>query len=432
MVENNNIGEQFKGALSDALQTGDYKNLNDLIYNTVNGALYEAGVRSGDEQKPTWQVRAEKRAAEKQAQITRDFHEQLKRKTQAQHAALNRQQNVTRQAYQPPSLSNNYNGLVKVRKAGSVSNVLYKVFGGIGTGIFGILTVSVGLPVGLIAGVAAPLCIFAALTAGSLGMIRVGIGQSERLKRADRYTQLCVRDGRMYGEIKMLAEATGKSEKYVLRDLKRMLEKGMFPEGHLDGQGTCFMLNDVVYRQYLDAENSRRQRELEQRQNMEQIGTATPVDELSEAQRQQEAELNAMMTEGMEYIRKVRELNDRIPGEPISEKLYLTERLLKEIFDRVKEHPEQRQRIHKLQDYYLPTTLKLVEAYAEFDKVSSPGADILEAKKEILKTLDSINEAFTELLNNLFQDAAFDVTTDAQVLQTMLAKEGLTGKNQFM
>ena len=81
--------------------------------------------------------------------------------------------------------------------------------------------------------------------------------------------------------------------------------------------------------------------------------------------------------------------------------------------------------MHKLMNYYLPTTLKLVEAYENFDRISSPGSEILKAKAEIENTLDTINQAFTELLNNLFQDTVFDITTDAQVLKTMLAREGL-------
>ena len=81
-------------------------------------------------------------------------------------------------------------------------------------------------------------------------------------------------------------------------------------------------------------------------------------------------------------------------------------------------------------NYYLPTTMKLLEAYKNFDDVSVPGEDIKKAKTEIEKTIDIINEAFAELLNKLFQSTVFDVTTDAQVLQTMLAKEGLT-KNDF-
>ena len=89
-------------------------------------------------------------------------------------------------------------------------------------------------------------------------------------------------------------------------------------------------------------------------------------------------------------------------------------------------------RMHKLMDYYLPTTLKLVETYENFDRISSPGEEIVKAKREIENTLDTINQAFTELLNNLFQDTVFDVTTDAQVLKTMLAREGLTREMELV
>ncbi len=68
-----------------------------------------------------------------------------------------------------------------------------------------------------------------------------------------------------------------------------------------------------------------------------------------------------------------------------------------------------------------------MEAYEEVDSLSVQGDDIRAAKAEIEKTLDTINGAFGELLNKIFRDTAYDVTTDAQVLQTMLAKEGLAG-----
>ena len=80
-------------------------------------------------------------------------------------------------------------------------------------------------------------------------------------------------------------------------------------------------------------------------------------------------------------------------------------------------------------DYYLPTMIKLVEAYAEYDKVSQPGPDIIAAKKEIENTLDIINQAFVELLNKLYQNSVWDVTAEAKVLKTMLHQAGLTEGN---
>ena len=73
-----------------------------------------------------------------------------------------------------------------------------------------------------------------------------------------------------------------------------------------------------------------------------------------------------------------------------------------------------------------------MEAYEDFGRVSNPGEDIRNAKKEIEKTLGIINDAFSELQNNLFQEAAFDAATDAQVLQSMLAREGLTKEPAFV
>jgi len=84
-------------------------------------------------------------------------------------------------------------------------------------------------------------------------------------------------------------------------------------------------------------------------------------------------------------------------------------------------------RMHELMDYYLPTMIKLVSAYDEYDHVSEPGEDIIEAKKDIEDTLDTINVALRKLLNNLFKDSVWDVTTDAQVLKSVLAQKGLAG-----
>ena len=77
--------------------------------------------------------------------------------------------------------------------------------------------------------------------------------------------------------------------------------------------------------------------------------------------------------------------------------------------------------------YYLPITLKLVKAYREFGEQSIQGENITRVKTEIRDTLDTINIAFENLLDSLFQDDALDISTDISVLETMLAQEGLTG-----
>lgn len=450
MSENRNwngTGEQIKNALSEALQSGDFKNLNDLVSQTVTDAINEMGRRvpinngkqtgqngfeevsgsqgvppqNGQAAMPIWQQRALERERQRQARLQQEWQKRQQRMRQTQ-SGLQQEQSA------PPQTARKLLPAIKVRKVGSVSNVLYQVFGGIGFGITGLVTFF-----RMFAFLAGDTTLEGWIVnflflAFFYGMIRFGVNQKKRLKRAHRYLQLC--DYRVYGEIAKLADGTGKSEEYVVKDLQKMLALGIFPEGHLDQQKTCFMLNDTVYRQYLEAENNRRIRETEDRKALEdrQVSQTPPEPEVA---REQVSELQAMVKEGAEYIRKLRDLNDRIPGEVISAKLFCLENLLRDIFDSVRTHPEQMPRMHKLMSYYLPTTLKLVESYESFDKISSPGPDIVKAKAEIENTLDTINEAFRELLNTLFQDAVFDATTDAQVLKSMLAREGLMREMAF-
>ena len=450
----NNLGEKFKETIAEAMKTGDFHALNTLVTDTVNDALREADFQANLSREATekkvwnsqrsWQdkkreevkteaeIQAERQQREKQQEERRrqneEWHRQRRerekqweeqRKAQAeQNRARNQAQPVTPSKATAAEMTS----LVKMEKKGNVSGTLCTVFGGIGLGFSGL-----GLLVQLLLAAFQAASLSAAILPGVLSlvfleMISYGNGLRRRLKRAEKYLELC--GTKMYGVINEMARYTGKSVRYVRRDLRKMLKAGMFPDGHLDDKETCFMLNNVIYRQYLETEKAYLEQKKISEQEKEQNTAGTDTQDTDQNRREQE--LHSIVAEGMEYIRHLRDLNDRIEGEAISEKLYQLENLLKEIFDRVQEHPEQMHRMHKLMDYYLPTMLKLVEQYAEFDEISSPGEDILDAKKEIEKTLDMINQAFVTLLNNLFRDAAFDASADAQVLQTMLAREGLT------
>ena len=79
-------------------------------------------------------------------------------------------------------------------------------------------------------------------------------------------------------------------------------------------------------------------------------------------------------------------------------------------------------------DYYLPTTMKLLEAYEELDAQPVQGENIRNTKQEILDILDTVNTAFASLLDSLFQNDAIDISADISVLKTMLAQEGLTNQ----
>ncbi|RHP35665.1 5-bromo-4-chloroindolyl phosphate hydrolysis family protein [Lachnotalea sp. AF33-28] len=258
----------------------------------------------------------------------------------------------------------------------------------------------------------------------SLGLIGGGFHIRGRLKRYRRYlTQL---QGRSFCSVKELASSVGESPQFVVKDLRKMIRLGMFPQGHLDDEKTCLMLTSEVYGQYLRAKESAKYRELEEKAVRSDV-----VPEAEEETKKSEPakELETAIQEGQEYIRQIRLANDRIPGPVVSEKLTRLEHIVTKIFDYVQKHPEKLADIRKFMSYYLPTTLKLVQAYCEFDQQSVAGENVAAAKKEIEDTLDTINTAFANLLDSLFEDAVMDVSTDISVLETMLKQEGLTGSD---
>ncbi len=113
----------------------------------------------------------------------------------------------------------------------------------------------------------------------------------------------------------------------------------------------------------------------------------------------------------------------------ISQKLDRLEMIVRKIFESVKKHPEQMDEMDKFMEYYLPTTEKLVNAYKEFDALPVKGENVTTSMREIENTLDTIIHAFEQLLDDLFMDAAFDISSDISVLHTMLAREGYKEKD---
>lgn len=410
----NHIGEDIRHALDDALRTMDFTKLNETISDTVNGAFDEV------------RLQIDKATTDFLGSASRLNYREIKTPRMNQSSNADRTKESFQDKKKVPMEVRKQE--IKVRPVGKVSSVLYTVFGGIGTGVTGILSIVFGM-MALISGGAfgvLGLGISAFILLVSLGLLGTGSVQRNRLNRFKRYMKLV--GEKTYCDIKQLAAQVDKSSKYVVKDLKKMIQRGMLPEGHLDDKGTCLMLDDKTYRQYLETKQAYTT------STVAAVGAASTVTKAVSQEETPSGENQALMSmiaEGQEYIRKLRELNDIIPGEVISEKLYRLERVITEIFDALKAQPEKKPQMRKFMDYYLPTTLKLVQTYADFDGVQIQGENITSAKQEIEKTLDTINAAFEKLLDDLFQDAAFDATTDAQVLQTLLAQEGLTEDEKF-
>ncbi len=269
----------------------------------------------------------------------------------------------------------------------------------------------------------------AALGAGSGGMaipflagLVLAVAGTKRCGLVNRFRKYdAVIDGNAFCAIKDLAASIGKSPRFVAKDLEKMIRRGFFPEGHIDDHRTCLIRTEAMYQQYVQARDSAAQ--------AAQAGRAAEAQ--SQAQPdgfagKQEDHLEQVIQEGEEYIRTIREANDAIYDQEISEKLYRMERIVRKIFDYVRQKPEQVDQLRRFMDYYMPTTEKLVVAYRQLDEQSIQGENMAKAKGEIAQTLDTINEAYEKMYDSMYVDVAMDVSSDIAVLKTLFAQEGLT------
>ena len=143
------------------------------------------------------------------------------------------------------------------------------------------------------------------------------------------------------------------------------------------------------------------------------------------------AELDAVLKQGQDAIDQIRKRNDEIPDFKISAQLKQIELLTQKIFDYVREHPENLGQIRQFLNYYLPTTLNLLQKYVELQNQQLRVGNIDEGMRQIEDMLDKIATAFQRQLDSLFESSVVDITADIQVMEKMMAAEGLSGGNDF-
>ena len=189
----------------------------------------------------------------------------------------------------------------------------------------------------------------------------------------------------------------------------------------MDKEGRNLITSDETYRNF-----ERSRLALEQRQKEEaKAQAAAPKAQPKPETKALDPQVQEVLDRGNEFLRQIRKCNDAIPGEEISGKISRIELIVRRIFQRAQVHPEIIPDLKKMMDYYLPMTVKLLNAYADMDAQPVQGETIQASKREIEDTLDTLNLAFEKLLDSVFQDTAMDVSSDISVLQTLLAQEGL-------
>ena len=205
-----------------------------------------------------------------------------------------------------------------------------------------------------------------------------------------------------------LARAADVSRRRVEKDLNLMLEKGLWgDEAYIDmGSGMLFR-SQAAATAYFD--RTRQQKE-----------------------EQEQSQVQPEAAEGYTGIlRQIRQLNDRIADETLSLKIDRIEQVSGRIFKAIEDTPAKKNAAGTFLNYYLPTTLKLLENYADFEEAGVSGENLSQAKSRIAATMDNIVAGFEHQLDELYRTDAMDVNSDIRVMETMLRRDTASAADDF-
>lgn len=412
-------GDQIRDLVQNAIDSGNYSELSNTITDVVNSAV--DGVQDvlknslsdlGRQQAcGGWSKRPEDLAgAERKSDRYAQSHDTVRRR---QEAAERIRKSMQGKEYHPVPRTKTP-GLIAgkaMKWTGYSLGGMFAVTAGILAIVSGATGAELVLPMGII-----DVFLVASVALGIKGSRQEGLA-----KRFRRYQQVI--GERTFCLIEELSAAIGKKPKFVQKDLRKMIRDGFFPQGYLDKKETCLITDQQTYQQYLQTEKAYEVRAQEaqadgRKAGAQQASASTAAPHGSEYQE--------LLAEGQSYIRHIHICNDKIEDLVISEKLDRMEMIVTRIFTEAGRNPDVADDLKKMMSYYLPTTKKLLDAYCELDEQPVPGENIETTKQEIAATLDTLNNAFAKLLDDLFEEKAWDISSDISVLNTMLAQEGLT------
>ncbi len=273
------------------------------------------------------------------------------------------------------------------------------IWGGILTGIFGLSAITT-IPLMLMEGgfgafFAAGTPILGFLSLGIILMV-TGSQRTRKVKRFRKYLALIGK--RESIAISSLAQAMPVSYRNACDDLQEMLDKGYIPTGYLDMNSGRLILSDEGLRE-------------------EQAQPASHV----------ETEPEEEIADNSTLLDEISQINDSIADVDMSQKIDRIREITAKILEYQRKNPSKAGQLRSFLSYYLPTTLKILRAYAQMEAQGIEGENIRAAKNRIEGMMDKVVEGFEKQLDKLFQDDAMDITTDVEVLERMLDKDGLSG-----
>lgn len=169
----------------------------------------------------------------------------------------------------------------------------------------------------------------------------------------------------------------------------------------------------------------------EQKKQQEELQKAREQAKAAASKKSYGPEIDPIIAEGNRALSEMGRLYMSIKDVEVRKKINEIMRITDKITQDAIADPSDIPQIKKFMNYYLPTTIKLLNAYDRMSSQGIEGETLDRSMKNINEMLDQAIVAYKKRLDSLFENQALDIETDIEVMNTMLAREGLSGGKDF-
>lgn len=219
--------------------------------------------------------------------------------------------------------------------------------------------------------------------------------------------------------IRDLASAVQKSEEDTIKELMYMMNKGYFKQARIVENDSLFLLDIPTFKLYKDQKNQMPNLSYEEKKQIENDAHKNVNIEKAE---------NIIQIASKE-INSINLDISRIKSRSFLEKVIEIKKNIENIVNIIKRYPDKAYALDKFMDYYLPTTVKLIDAYAEYEIIESKDPKIKNSLFEIESSIETINQAFGKIQLELMEDRTMDIKTDIDTMKILLNQEGYLEKD---
>lgn len=212
-----------------------------------------------------------------------------------------------------------------------------------------------------------------------------------------------------------LANSVDQDIEETYSDLRHMIKEDYFPEARIVENKSLFILDIPTYSLYKERKNEILSeasdiRQISNEQNLEEINLVRSKEIIESANKDLVAiNLVKNKIENKNFIGHIEDL----------------ENSSKDILKVIENHPESSHGLNKFSEYYLPTSVKLINAYYEFEQITSKNSKILKSMEQIDETIVDLTNAFERLQLDFLSNSTMEIKADIDTINLLLNQEGL-------